>query len=308
MKQGKNKMKKIIACKSYDYGFTAGGFIGVPVLKQLLERDTASTVIVRLHKSPHNETLLEALKSKYADRLDFVRNTDITEKGSFEHFANADIIFHNAAVLPRGDAGLTQRVNVDGTRALVDFVKDHPQISKLVFCSSILVDDDTRAEEEYTKSKITGEKIVGELGGRGVTLRVPRTIGPLQFTDVLSTGLLSGKIPCSKFENNHTLLTAYSVENVADWTVGQLTRSDASDSDVVDIPRDPCFSYTLSEMAKAAERVRNPQSGQKSSDADLPTPLEKYLARIYESVQLVEENPDGPGYCFRPDADLSPFV
>ncbi|MBT3261636.1 NAD-dependent epimerase/dehydratase family protein [bacterium] len=304
-------MKKIIACKSYDYGFTAGGFIGVPVLKQLLERDTTSTVIVRLHESQHNKTLLEALKLQYADRLAFVTDTDITEEGTFEHFANVDTIFHNAAVLPRGEAGLTQRVNVEGTQALVDFVKAHPQISKLVFCSSILVDDDTRAEEEYTKSKITGETVVDKLGARGVNLRVPRTIGPLQFTNVLSTLLLLGKIPCSRFENNHTQLTAYKVEDVAAWTVDQLTRSEASDlTEVVNMPTEShYFSYTLSEMAKAAERVINPQSGQASSDADLPTtPLEKYLARISDSLQLRDETYVGAGCRFRPDADLSPWV
>ena len=95
---------------------------------------------------------------------------------------------HLAALLPPNserDRGLTFAVNVDGTRNLIEALREHSPGATLVFTSSISTYGDTSAEQPpvriehpqqaidlYAESKIAGEKLVAESTLRAVSLRI----------------------------------------------------------------------------------------------------------------------------------------
>ncbi len=95
---------------------------------------------------------------------------------------------HLAALLPPNserERGLTFAVNVDGTRNLIEALREHSPGATLVFTSSISTYGDTSAEQPpvtvehsqqaidlYAESKIAGEKLVAESALRAVSLRI----------------------------------------------------------------------------------------------------------------------------------------
>ena len=95
---------------------------------------------------------------------------------------------HLAALLPPNserDRGLTFAVNVDGTRNLIEALREHSPGATLVFTSSISTYGDTSAEQPlvtvehsqqaidlYAESKIAGEKLVAESALSAVSLRI----------------------------------------------------------------------------------------------------------------------------------------
>jgi len=106
----------------------------------------------------------------------------------------ADAVFHLAAVVSgqaEADFDLGMRVNLDGTRAVLEACRALPAPPRLVFASSLavfgggnagVVGDDTpaRPENSYGAQKAAGEILVGEYARRGFVdgraLRLPTVI------------------------------------------------------------------------------------------------------------------------------------
>ncbi len=102
--------------------------------------------------------------------------------------AGLSAVAHLAALLPPNserDRGLTFAVNVDGTRNLIEALREHSPGASLVFTSSISTYGDTSAEQPpvtvehsqraidlYAESKIAGEKLVAESALSAVSLRI----------------------------------------------------------------------------------------------------------------------------------------
>ena len=114
---------------------------------------------------------------------------DITDKGSVSSaVAGVGGVLHLAAILPpksEADRDLTFRVNVDGTRNIVNAIKNESPDASLVFTSSISTYGDTSNEDQpimvdhaqeaidvYAASKIAGEKVVMSSGVNYVILRI----------------------------------------------------------------------------------------------------------------------------------------
>lgn len=104
-----------------------------------------------------------------------------------------DSVFHLAAVVSaaaEADFDLGMRVNLDGTRALLEICRDLPSPPRLVFASSVavfghapaLVEDDTpaRPQSSYGTQKAIGELLVNDYSRkgfvRGCSLRLPTVV------------------------------------------------------------------------------------------------------------------------------------
>jgi UDP-glucose 4-epimerase len=120
---------------------------------------------------------------------------DILDPGSLkEHLEGADWVFHLAAILPpvsETNREITFKVNVDGTRSLLDACASLSKVPKVVFASSISVYGDTTGEEGvigpdhpvkptdwYAESKVEAEKILFTSGLPYVNLRISAIVIP----------------------------------------------------------------------------------------------------------------------------------
>ena len=116
----------------------ANGFTGSHLVKALLQRGDSVVGFVR--------------KSSNLTRL---KNTDIQlvsgditdRKALRQAMEDVDTVFHTAAFVELGlvDAAEMERVNVDGTQAVLEIAKEM-EISKMVYCSTIGIYGDTKGE------------------------------------------------------------------------------------------------------------------------------------------------------------------
>lgn len=120
---------------------------------------------------------------------------DILDPGSLkEHLEGADWVFHLAAILPpvsEINREMTFKVNVDGTRSLLDACASLNKVPQVVFASSISVYGDTTGEEGvigpdhpvkptdwYAESKVEAENILFTSGLPYVNLRISAIVIP----------------------------------------------------------------------------------------------------------------------------------
>ena len=120
---------------------------------------------------------------------------DILEPDSmYEALHEVEVIFHLAAILPPAsevNRERTFRVNVDGTRNLVNACVSSGTKQRLIFASSVSVYGDTSEKNEligpyhpvnpndwYAESKVEAEKIILESGFPHVNLRISGIVIP----------------------------------------------------------------------------------------------------------------------------------
>jgi len=120
---------------------------------------------------------------------------DILEPTSMDEILDGvEIIFHLAAILPPAsevDREMTFRVNVDGTRNLVNACVSSDTTKRLIFSSSVSVYGDTSEEKEiigpdhpvnpndwYAESKVEAEQIIMESGLPFENLRISGIVIP----------------------------------------------------------------------------------------------------------------------------------
>ena len=151
------------------------------------------TLAVALSGQGHGLRLLDlpACDFSFAERLENARvfPGDILNPASFhEALAGVDLVFHLAAVLPPAseeDRARTFRVNVDGTRSLIEACASSGRPPKIIFSSSISVYGDTSSEtgligpdhpvaptDWYAESKVECERLLAESGLDCVNLRI----------------------------------------------------------------------------------------------------------------------------------------
>lgn len=109
---------------------------------------------------------------------------------------DASVVFHLAAVTSARSDDVYERVNVGGTRRVVDALKRAQNPLMLVFCSSQAAagpahlgrptreDDDPAPISAYGRSKLAAERVVRESGIRYSIVRPPTVYGP-RDADVL---------------------------------------------------------------------------------------------------------------------------
>jgi nucleoside-diphosphate-sugar epimerase len=114
----------------------ATGFLGGEVTKQLIGRGHR---VVALGRDPARATLLRALGVE-------LHQGDVTDRDSLRAMAGADGLFHCAAWYKVGvPSGAAERVNVEGTRLVLDAMREHG-IPRGVYTSTVAVFSDTRGE------------------------------------------------------------------------------------------------------------------------------------------------------------------
>lgn len=120
---------------------------------------------------------------------------DILDPGSLkEHLEGADWVFHLAAILPpvsETNREMTFKVNVEGTKSLLDACASLSKVPQVVFASSISVYGDTTGEKGvigpdhpvkptdwYAESKVEAEEILFASGLPYVNLRISAIVIP----------------------------------------------------------------------------------------------------------------------------------
>ncbi|NJM22862.1 MAG: NAD-dependent epimerase/dehydratase family protein [Richelia sp. RM2_1_2] len=116
----------------------ANGFTGSHLVKALQQRGNSVVGLVR------NSSNLTRLKDTEIQLV----TGDITDRNALRQgMKDVDTVFHTAAFVELGlvDAAQMERVNVEGTQAVLEVAKEM-EISKMVYCSTIGVYGDTKGE------------------------------------------------------------------------------------------------------------------------------------------------------------------
>lgn len=112
-------------------------------------------------------------------------------------FGGVDAVFHLAAVTSAQRADDYHRVNVEGTRRLLDAVRAHAPDAVVLYCSSMAAAgpsspygaareaDPPRPISAYGESKLEAERVLAASGVRHVIVRPPTVYGP-RDRDVLA--------------------------------------------------------------------------------------------------------------------------
>lgn len=116
----------------------ANGFTGSHLVKALQQRGDSVVGLVR------NSSNLTRLKNTGIKLI----SGDITDLNALRQaMQDVDTVFHTAAFVELGlvDAAEMERVNVEGTQAVLEIAKEM-EISKMVYCSTIGIYGDTKGE------------------------------------------------------------------------------------------------------------------------------------------------------------------
>jgi nucleoside-diphosphate-sugar epimerase len=188
-----------------------GGFLGYRLALRLLERKTLG--------GPHGKTasiseikVFDAAFPPNPDpRLQCVKG-DIGEPAALAGAMDADTtsVFHLAAVVSAGaeaDFDLGYRVNLDGTRNLLEACRKLKSSPRLVFASSLavfggrlptVVDDSTtpNPQTSYGSQKVIGEYLINDYSRKGFldgrSLRLPTIVVRPGKPNLASTSFASG--------------------------------------------------------------------------------------------------------------------
>jgi nucleoside-diphosphate-sugar epimerase len=153
----------------------AFGNVGLSTLKELIKRNHRVRVIEI--KSKRNKRIAKKYKSEIEIIWGDLRNSNDVEKA----IDGQDIVIHLAAIIPPlADKypELAEAVNVRGTVNILNTVKNHDKMVKLIFTSSIAVYGDRRSnpmikvndplnpskEDFYALTKISAENLIKESG------------------------------------------------------------------------------------------------------------------------------------------------
>jgi nucleoside-diphosphate-sugar epimerase len=168
------------------------GFLGRRVAMRLLERGSAQGEVGELVLF---DNALPALPLPDDRRLTVVAG-DIADRGTLARLIapGTDAVFHLAAIVSgqaEADADLGYRVNLDGTRAVLDACRALGTSPKLVFASSLAVyggvlppevgeETALMPQSSYGAQKAIGELLVGDYSRKGFVdgraLRLPTVV------------------------------------------------------------------------------------------------------------------------------------
>jgi nucleoside-diphosphate-sugar epimerase len=188
-----------------------GGFLGYRLALRLLERKTLAGADGKSVPVSQIKLFDAAFPSNPDARLQCVKG-DITEAGAIVTAMEADTssVFHLAAVVSAGaeaDFDLGYRVNLDGTRNLLEACSALKVPPRLVYASSLavfggklpaLVDDTVTPtpQTSYGTQKVVGEYLVNDYSRKGFldgrSLRLPTIVVRPGKPNLASTSFASG--------------------------------------------------------------------------------------------------------------------
>lgn len=202
-------------------------------------------------------------------------------------------IVHLAAVFRTPDNDLIWKVNLEGTRNLIDAVRAHAPAARLIMASTILIydanatrpgreDDASEPKMAYPASKLAAEKELRESGLNWSVLRFPFVYGDKDgHMDTLPKFAMSLKWhPASKFSLIHHRDVATAVS---------LALTGAMDGRVVNMVDDaPTSVYELIElagatMASSAGPLENPWSGHADGSLARRLGFQPTVATVYQA-------------------------
>lgn len=174
-----------------------GGFLGLKLAKALLARDG----LVADDGTKRSVSKLVLLDAAFPEdmpsdsRLEVVRG-DVSDTATLEHVVTPDTgaVFHLAAVVSgaaEADFDLGDRVNLEGTRRLLERARRCTRPPRLVFASSVaafggdlppVLDDSTTPtpQTSYGTQKVIGEYLIADMSRKGFidgrSLRLPTIV------------------------------------------------------------------------------------------------------------------------------------
>lgn len=197
------------------------GFIGIHILKELLDKTNANVYCVIRQKQNKSvyDRLVENISFYFKEEADkyisliseriFIIENDITNNIEID-IANIDAVIHSAAIVKHyGDIDLFKRVNINGTRNIIDLCKRYN--AKLYYISSLSVSGNYLVKQNnknveftendlfigqkfrdnvYVYSKYQCEKLIYEEMKKG-----------LEAT-VLRAGIIAGRYSDGVFQQN----------------------------------------------------------------------------------------------------------
>ena len=194
------------------------GFIGRRAVRRLIADFGASSVVC-LTKAPVTPLEAKALESFRALGVTIIEGNLIDERVSGQAPPPIDAVFHLAANIDTDAPDEELRVNDEGTRHLLEWLRPVSRGARIVYTSSVAVHDRDRAptgpiaesspfvpRTAYGRTKLQGERIIRERaaddGYSWTILRLPTVYGPGQKPDGLfdklmrlaASGALLGRI------------------------------------------------------------------------------------------------------------------
>jgi nucleoside-diphosphate-sugar epimerase len=183
------------------------GFIGRRLMLRLIE-DFGPESIVCLTKAP--VTLLEAkaVDSFRGAGVRLIEGNLLNQPVSAQPAPRVDVIFHLAANIDTDAPDEKLRVNDEGSRHLLDWLRPVSRGARIVYASSVAVHDRDRdpngpisenspfvPRTAYGRTKLEGERIISATapadGYTWTTLRLPTVYGPGQKPDGLFDKLIA---------------------------------------------------------------------------------------------------------------------
>ncbi len=188
-----------------------GGFLGYRLALRLLERKTLAGSDGKLASISRVKLFDAAFPPNTDPRLECVKG-DIADPAAIAAAMDADTgsVFHLAAVVSAGaeaDFDLGYRVNLDGTRNLLEACRKLRSAPRLVYASSLavfggklpaVVDDSItpNPQTSYGTQKVIGEYLVNDYSRKGFldgrSLRLPTIVVRPGKPNLASTSFASG--------------------------------------------------------------------------------------------------------------------
>ncbi|MBN2891750.1 MAG: NAD(P)-dependent oxidoreductase [Bacteroidales bacterium] len=168
----------------------ASGTVGFETIKHFLESDKKTSITVFDLYSPKVKKCLRIFKNKVEIVYGNISNYSEVE----EVCKNKDIVIHLAAIIPPladEKPELAEKVNVEGTKNIIEALKKHSPKAMLIYSSSISVYGDRintpnikttdelkpSPRDEYAKTKIKAEKLVQNSGLKWTIFRLTAIFG-----------------------------------------------------------------------------------------------------------------------------------
>jgi len=168
----------------------ANGFTGSHLVKALQQRGDSVVGLVR------NSSNLTRLKNTGIKLI----SGDITDLNALRQaMQDVDTVFHTAAFVELGlvDAAEMERVNVEGTQAVLEIAKEM-EISKMVYCSTIGIYGDTKGEvidETFKRTQQNFSSAYDSTKYKAQQLVDNYTVNGLPVVSVMPSGILGADDP-----------------------------------------------------------------------------------------------------------------
>ena len=266
------------------------------------------------------------------DRIKLFDSTlgdDITDPGAVGEAiaADTDLVFHLAAVVSgaaEADFDLGMRVNLEGTKNVLERCRELPRPPKVVFSSSVAafggdippeLDDSTTPtpQTSYGTQKVLGEYLVADYSRKGYidgrSLRLPTIVvragrpnaAASSFASSIVREPLDG-VPVECPVGPQTGIWLLSPRRVVDAFIhaAELPASQWPSARVVNLPG---ITATVEEMLKALERVAGKETAKRvafKSDARIEAIVRTWPVRF--------RTPRALAMGFKPDSDAETLI